>query len=197
MHWSFKLSSLLLKSSLLLLKIHLCYLVISILIIARQPKLPISIHFTLSRTSSVSNRLLPYQPGLLPPHLIDHVYISEKLSHSPCDILPPLSGSDHSTLLFSLSGLRSTRKNVKCKIWLYYQADFEEANSILRCLHPEFFSCDDINHSWSQWLDFFMTTMSKTTPTKLMKSSNNIPYLSHDLTRLIHKKHRLFNWPRD
>ena len=65
--------------------------------------------------------------------LIDHVYISERLSHSPCDILPPLSGSDHS-----------------------------------------------------------MTTMSKTTPTKLIKSSNNIPYLSHDLTRLIHKKHRLF-----
>ena len=38
--------------------------------------------------------------------LIDHVYITERLSHSPCDILPPLSGSDHSTLLFSLSGYK-------------------------------------------------------------------------------------------
>ena len=105
--------------------------------------------------------------------------ISERLSHSPCDILPPLSGSDHSTLLFSLSGHRSARKNVKHKVWLYHQADFEEANSILCCLPPNFFSCDDINHSRSQWLDFFMTTMSKTIPTKLIKSSNNVPYLSH------------------
>ena len=38
----------------------------------------------------------------------------------------------------------------------------------------------------------FMTTLSKPIPTKLIKSSNNIPYLSHDLSRLIHKKHRLF-----
>ena len=38
----------------------------------------------------------------------------------------------------------------------------------------------------------FMMTMSKTIPTKLMKSSNNIPYLSHDLSHLIHKKHCLF-----
>ena len=36
--------------------------------------------------------------------LIDHIYLSESLLHSPCDILPPLSSSDHSTLLFSLRG---------------------------------------------------------------------------------------------
>ena len=37
-----------------------------------------------------------------------------------------------------------------------------------------------------------MTTMSKTIPTKLIKPSRNIPYLSHNLLRLVRKKHRLF-----
>lgn len=90
----------------------------------------------------------PTRPASSMP--IDHVYISERLLHSPCYILPPPSGSDHSTLLFSLNGYRSVRKKVKHKIWLYNQADFEEANSISHCLPPKFLSYDNINHSWSQ-----------------------------------------------
>jgi len=48
-----------------------------------------------------------------------------------------------------------------------------------------------VNIFWSQWLDFFMATMSKTIPTKLIKPLNNIPHLSSDLC-LVHKKHHLF-----
>lgn len=35
--------------------------------------------------------------------LIDHMYLSDKLSHSSCAMQPPLEGSDHNSILLSLS----------------------------------------------------------------------------------------------
>ena len=122
--------------------------------------------------------------------LIDHVYLSDPLSYS-LSFFSPLSSSDHCCILLSLSTLKPPRpKPSKRKIWVYQQADFETATDKLANYH-----LDDslpIDSIWSKWSSHFMSIMTEEVPSKLVKRSNSIPYLTPELLKLIRKKHCLF-----
>ena len=125
--------------------------------------------------------------------LIDHIYISEHQTYSPCVCLPPLMGSDHDTLKISLTNRQTSRQPSKRrKVWLYKQADFETANNTLQCLPTSIYSQNDVNTFWVEWLDVFMTIIDETIPSKQIKPKTKVPYLTADLLYLVRKKCRLF-----
>ena len=126
--------------------------------------------------------------------LIDHIYVSNRTQHSPCVSLPPLEGSDHDTLHVTLKNCRpSSRKSKHRKVWLYKQADFDTANTMLQCLPTALYSMDDVNSFWREWYDIFSTVIAETIPRKNIKPKSKVPYISADLIHLVRKKHRLFN----
>ena len=128
-----------------------------------------------------------------PATLIDHVYISDQLSCSSCTIQPPVHGSDHNAILLSLNRPQfATKKPSHRQIWLYKQADFQTANSLLQCFSSHSLPANDVNSLWTQWLDYFMTTMSQTIPSKVIKQNHNLPYLTDDLVSAIRRKHKLY-----
>ncbi len=106
---------------------------------------------------------------------IDHVYLSEHLS-STCHT--------------------ASSKPCRRKIWLYKRADFSSANDILMSYPSEELPANEINTMWANWYNRFMTTMTTSIPSKLIKQVNNLPYLTTDLVKLIHKKHSTYKAAR-
>ena len=91
--------------------------------------------------------------------LIDHIYLTDDLSQCSCSILPPLHDSDHSFIHLSLH-----KPSPTTKIWLYKQADFKSANEALQCLSSKSFPSSNIDSLWSQWYDFYITVISRPSP---------------------------------
>ena len=88
--------------------------------------------------------------------IIDHVYISDRLTLSRCSDLPPLPGSDHNMLQVSISnGNTPLAKSNRRKIWLYKDADFDAACKTLECLPASIFSTNSVNDIWVEWSDVF------------------------------------------
>ena len=100
---------------------------------------PSSRHPLLNNITSIEDKLglkqivtFPTRTTVTTESLIDHVYISECQPHLPCIHLPPLSGSDHDTLLVTLSNCQISYQRMKhLKVLLYNKADFERANETL------------------------------------------------------------------
>ena len=59
---------------------------------------------------------------------------------------------------------------------------------LTRCYSP----ANDVDSLWTQWLDYFMTTMSQTIPSKVIKQNHNLPYLADDLVSAIRRKLKLY-----
>ena len=126
--------------------------------------------------------------------IIDHIYVSNDLTHSQCTNLPPLLGSDHNILQISITNRQAPhpRRNRR-KVWLYKQADFDTANTTLQCLPSSIYSKDDVNTFWTEWSDVYMTVITETIPTKQIKPKTKVPYLIDELLHLVRKKCRLYN----
>ena len=107
--------------------------------------------------------------------LIDHIYLSENVAIKHCSTLPPLEGSDHSVLLFSLQVASCSRNCPKRKFCLYHKANFDQVNSTLDNQLCILSDSEDVNVFWSHWYDTFMATMNNFISSKLIKPSNNIP----------------------
>ena len=122
--------------------------------------------------------------------LIDHIYVSKHLPNTSCSVQPPVPGSDHNSVLLRLN--KTTSKSHHRKIWLYKKADFDEANSTLQCLSADSFPSEDVYTLWSQWLDFFMNTMSQTIPSQVIKHRHSLPFLTKDLKKAVKRKLKLF-----
>ena len=126
--------------------------------------------------------------------IIDHIYVTDSLSHSRCSDLPPLPGSDHNMLLFSVTNSHVPLPKRNCrKVWLYKEADFGSAEETLQCLPTSIFSTDNVNNFWVEWSDIFKTVIEETIPTKVIKPRTKVPYLTDDLLHLVKKKCRLYN----
>lgn len=134
-----------------------------------------SIHYKFGLKQAVTS---PTRESATSATLIDHIYmyVSEHLPNTSCSVQPPVPGSDHNSVLLRLNKTTTPpSKGHRRKIWLYKKADFNEANSTLRCLSADSFPTEDVNTLWSHWLDFFMNTMTQAIPSK----SLNIGIVSH------------------
>ena len=86
----------------------------------------------------------------------------------------------------------SRKKKVRCRIWIYKQADFEGENDLLQCTPSGIYYDSDVNYFWMKWCDLFLITMDSCIPSKNISSTKSLPYINRGLRLLIHKKHRCF-----
>ena len=77
-------------------------------------------------------------------------------------------------------------KSTKHRVWIYQQADFDLANDKLAELSID--ETQPVDSVWTDWSAHFMSTMTEAIPSKLVKQSNNLPYFTSDLCKLIRMK---------
>lgn len=78
------------------------------------------------------------------------------------------------------------------KVWLDDQAESDSANHILQCLSSHSFPANDVDTLWTQWHNFFMTTISQSIPSKVVKPNRKLSYLTVNLKRALKRKLKLF-----
>ena len=96
---------------------------------------------------------------------------------------PPLSSSDHYSLLFIVllrQYYKPSSKNLR-SIWLYSKGDFKSANLILSTLPSDsLLSSTDVNYSWSIFKEVFIEheVMNHTILSKLLPIKSHRPGLT-------------------
>jgi len=126
-----------------------------------------------------SQRALPLQPG---PPLTQQLSLTMSTHLPVSTILTPFS--PHSPLR-TIPASKSL--SITSKQFAPGPANEKYAQSLPVSLSPT-----PVDSAWSNWHNQFITTMPNVIPTKKLKRTNNIPYLSSDLLKLIRKKHQLY-----
>ena len=121
--------------------------------------------------SFVLTQVVPHPTHMNPSGnstLIDLVLLSYPPQLIACNVIPPLSNSDHNgvhTTLMKWFPNSSSIKNPKRTVWRYSHADFEKANRILVATDWSFVDVQfDIDALWSTWEQKFMTVMQECIP---------------------------------
>ena len=113
--------------------------------------------------------------------LIDHVYLNDPESLDYCEVTPLLGSSDHNCILVCIKRPPRSVNSKRRTIWRYNLADFDTANSLLSQIPSEPLQPSDIDSSWTQWKDTFLSIMSQCIPNKVASIKNE----PHWLTRKI------------
>ena len=88
------------------------------------------------------------------PSPIDLVFVPSSFSSYSCNVLPPISNSDHYSILFSLplpatSSPAPSSPSTSHRVWLYHRADTLTMNELLSSIPwTSILSTTDVNHSW-------------------------------------------------
>ena len=121
------------------------------------------------------------------------VLVPDSLSASSV-ILPPVSSSDHNSVLSTVS-LRSSahfnRQPSKRKIWLYHLADFDRANFLLSSIPWDTLFSSDLDLSWNTFKDNFMRVIDQCIPWKYSSPSSFPPWIDSELKMKIKRRQRL------
>ena len=130
------------------------------------------------------------------PSLIDLVFVPSDFS-CPSYVHPPISSSDHLSILFSVPLAHSVKHSPSAsrfrKVWLYNKANFDSANLLLSSLPwDSLFSSNDVNFCWSIFKEAFLEVMRRTIPSKFVFSSYSLPWGNNHLLACIKKRNHLF-----
>ena len=101
-----------------------------------------------------------------------------QLTSNSCHILPPVSTSNHDSILFSICQSVSVNTDLpgpSCRR-VSDQADFKSANLLLSSIPwDSLLSDSDVNYSWSVFKEVFLNIMNRTIPTKVSYSTTHPP----------------------
>ena len=126
--------------------------------------------------------------------IIDLVLVPNSISASSV-ILPPVSSSDHNSVLSTVS-FRSTahfnRQPPKRKIWLCHLADFDMANFLLSSIPWDTLLSSDLDLSWNIVKNNFMRVIDHCIPSKYSSPSSFPPWIDSDLKMKIKRRQKLF-----
>ena len=130
------------------------------------------------------------------PSTIDLVIILSTIEISSC-VLPPVSFSDHNSILFAipLKSHITTTPTTPHKVWLYNQADFVRANSLLCSIDwLQVLPSSDPNASWIIFKELFLLITNCTIPSKLTFQSNksSLPWINHSYLKRVKTRNSLF-----
>ena len=126
--------------------------------------------------------------------IIDLVFLSNPTSLLSCVKVPPLFNSDHNGLLTTLkwkatgSGVHSSRR----PIWRYAYADWEKACELIDNTNWDSLYSDDINLSWSNWQQQFMSIIEECIPKGVLPPRKNLPWLNKNLICAMRKRNQLY-----
>lgn len=123
---------------------------------------------------------------------IDLLLASHSELVQDCTTIPALSNSDHSGLLATLS-LKTTFSTLKtCIVWRYNYADWDTACNLIEAtdwsatLDP-----GDINNTWANWRDKFLSIMDKCIPKATLPPRRNRPWLTKKLIQAISRRNAI------
>ena len=98
--------------------------------------------------------------------LIDHVLVSNTCFLSLCQVLPPLSNSDHPGIKVVIK-LRASQKPVvppQRTIWRYSHANWSKARELINTCEWSDLASDDIDLFWLQWHSKYLHIMEESIP---------------------------------
>ena len=127
------------------------------------------------------------------PSLIDFVFVPSSLSHTPCNILPPLSNSDHFSLFFSLPPSPSISSR---RIWLYDSGNFALANKLLSSIPWSSTLKSDVNFAWLTHKFAFLQIIHLTIPSKLVYAPPHPPWITRSFLSCIKCRNFLLKRPK-
>ena len=130
------------------------------------------------------------------PSLIDLVFTSPSFSPSSCNILPPISNSDHRAILFCLPASQvpspSSSSSFR-RVWLYESADFSITSNFLSNIPwSSILSSSDVNCAWLTFKFTFLRIIHLTVPSKLVSSPPYPPWITRSFLSRIKKRNSLF-----
>ena len=125
------------------------------------------------------------------PSLIDLVFIPASLPHYSCNVLPPISNSDHNSILLSLPLPTVTpppSSTASRRVWLYNSADFSLTNKFLSSIPwNSILFRSDVNSAWLTFKFTFLQIIHLTIPSKLVSAPSHPPWITCSF--LSHIKH--------
>ena len=127
--------------------------------------------------------------------LIDFVFLSDVSYLSQCEIIPPLSNSDHLGIHVKVkTKLRRQRCRQPPKhcIWHYTYADWNLACELIDQYDWDSLFDSDIDIYWSNWLKAYMQIMEQAIPKVVLPVGKNLPWLTKDIKKAIRARDRIF-----
>ncbi len=107
--------------------------------------------------------------------LIDLALMSAPDSLRKCDVIPPLSNSDHNGVELTISGRRTIQRSRPRPIWKYSLADFDRACHELQNVDWDALLVGhNIDAAWQLWESTFMTIIENCTSLREFYPRNGI-----------------------
>ena len=132
-----------------------------------------------TRGSNILDLLLTTQPQLL----------------SNIQVVPGIS--DHEAITFHLCPDISRQDKPKHKVFLYHKSKLEAIRADMLKFQESFFQSDPYSKSVeTNWIQFKATIMESITnyvPQKTCKSSNDLPWLTHDIRKLMRSRRHWYD----
>ena len=127
------------------------------------------------------------------PSIIDLILAPQVLK-SHTSVLPPISSSDHNTILsiISLSSIhRASSKPPSKTVRQYHLADFDSINESILATDWDSLLSTNLDDSWSSFTSTFFSIVHQFTPTKTIPLIPLPPWFPRPLMHKIHKHRRL------
>ena len=113
-----------------------------------------------------------------------------------CAIIPPLANSDHNVLKLEIEWKDTSSRTYSRRrtIWRYAHADFNKACDLILETDWKAIICErDIEKSWSQWQEAFLSIMEKCIPKKVLPPKRrNLPWLNKSMIQSMRRRNALF-----
>ena len=131
------------------------------------------------------------------PSTIDLAFIPSSVHLNFCNILPPVSNSDHYSILFSIRVDSCSSPNFTSPhlVWLYDHADFSLANQLLDSIPwSSILLPTDTETSWLIFRELFEKIIQKTIPSEMVYSSSNSksPWINQTILSTIKRRNMAF-----
>lgn len=126
--------------------------------------------------------------------LIDLALLSDISCLHSCTTLPPLSSSDHLGLSLAIkwkSNPKATYSKPR-RIWIYKDADFSKARSLIQSTNWDSLLSDDVDLSTELWTKKFLEIMEECVPQRGLKRRRNLPWLTKSIVRHMRKRNSVF-----
>ena len=125
---------------------------------------------------------------------IDLLFISNPRLIRNCLTIPALANSDHLGVLARLQLKSSIPIKTKARIvWRYGLADWDKACELIEATDwMSLLDHSDVDRSWSNWKNAFLTIMEECIPKATLPPKRNRPWLTKKLIQAIKRRNALF-----
>ena len=124
---------------------------------------------------------------------IDLAFISNSMSLKSCEVLAPISNSDHKSILVELFlpfKLKVPKHQFKT-VWLYKKANITLAQLLLEDLPVASFG-ENVDEFCDKWSTNILDVMSKTIPSKKIPLYKNLPWITKEIVDIINERESMY-----